>query len=141
MSNASAPANAPMPPLIWWIIDIVPLIRPNRADPKMLPENITVNGAVIRNVNPYSSANTNTAGFACDSITSTKIPILITKQSSVGRAGPMRSARNPDTSTPSRPITPIRASKFPAISVPNPVSRANATTWVATKKSWNPHIA
>ena len=72
---------------MWCVMLIMPLIMPRRGAPNMLPANVTVSGAVIRKVKPYSSANITMAAALCEMIISPKQAMRARKQSAVGSRG------------------------------------------------------
>ena len=65
-----------------------PLTVPNREEPNILPENITVSGAVIANVKPYANAKIIMLDVSFDNIINAKINILMMKHIIVGRDAP-----------------------------------------------------
>ena len=75
----------------------------------MLPAKVTVRGAVIRNVKPYSRANITIAVVLWEKIIRPKQAMRARKQTAVGRVEPYRSASAPADMTPKSPTKPMRA--------------------------------
>ena len=58
---------------MWCVMFMMPLIMPSRGAPNMLPANVTVSGAVIRKVKPYSKREYDYGNCAlCETIISPK---------------------------------------------------------------------
>ena len=93
---------------------IRPVSAPRWRVPKLCDTNTIVSGAVTRKVAPNTSANTATDSADWSTITSANTATRAPNASAVGHTGPARSLRAPPAITPTRPVSPISASRLPA---------------------------